>query len=224
MKLARKAEFFLALLLLAAPLIHGQDLSRYRKFALGTSLAAISKQIGQDWHQTKMINPSPALIEELDYWPAETSYHTVRVDPVSQIVFSFCNGELFKMVVTYDDHATEGLTEEDMVHAISARYGTGIRVYPEINLTANDGYMLRDSLIARWDDPQNSVSLFRSRELYSYSLTVLSKRLNAQAECAISETETLDKENAPQKEIDRKRKEIEDLEVARLANQKTFRP
>ena len=39
--------------------------------------------------------------------------------------------------MTYDGKAIEGLTEEDMVKAISARYGTGMRLYPEINFPTN---------------------------------------------------------------------------------------
>jgi len=49
-----------------------------------------------------------------------TSYQS---DTVEQILFSFYNGELYLMSVTYDQTATKGLTEEDMVKSISAKYG-----------------------------------------------------------------------------------------------------
>jgi hypothetical protein len=128
------------------------------------------------------------------------------------------------MVVTYDNHAIEGLTEDDMVRAISGRYGTGTRLYPEINLPTHEVYQPRDTVIARWDDPQNSVSLIRSGIRESFELVVLSKRLDAEARASSIESLRLDQEEAPQKEIDRKKKEVDDLEVARQANQKTFRP
>ena len=130
MKIIRKAAISLALVLLTTPLISAQELSRYRKFALGTSLAALSKQIGQDPHQATLIHQSPAVIKELQYWPVETSYSAVPAEPVSQISFSFYNGELYRIAVTYDQNAIEGMTEDDMVRAVSARYGTWTRLYP----------------------------------------------------------------------------------------------
>jgi hypothetical protein len=224
MKTTRTLVISLAMALLSAPLLSGQDLSRYRKFSLGTSLAAVSKQVGQDSRQATLIHERPAVIQTLTDWPLDTSGGAVGVNPVSQIVFTFCNGELFKMVVTYDNHAIEGLTEDDMVRAISGRYGTGTRLYPEINLPTHEVYEPRDTVIARWDDPQNSVSLIRSGIRESFELVVLSKRLDAEARASSIESVRLDQEEAPQKEIDRKKKEVDDLEVARQANQKTFRP
>ncbi|MGC2555446.1 MAG: hypothetical protein WA416_11445, partial [Candidatus Sulfotelmatobacter sp.] len=77
MKMIRKVAISLALVWLTTPLISAQNLASYRKFALGTSLAALSKQIGQDPHQATLIHQSPAVIQELKYWPVETSYSAV---------------------------------------------------------------------------------------------------------------------------------------------------
>jgi hypothetical protein len=224
MKTMQNIVIALAVILASVPVISGQDLSKYRTFSLGTSLAALSKQVGQDSQRAKLIHQNPAVIQELTHWPLDTSRPSVGVDPVSQIVFSFCNGELYRMVVTFDDRATEGLTEDDMAQAISARYGTGVRIYPETSLPTNDAYASPDKVIARWDDSQNSVSLFRSSRLNSYGLALFSKRLDAQAESAIAESVRLDTQEAPQKEIERKKKEVDDLEVARQKNRKTFHP
>ncbi|MGA7636401.1 MAG: hypothetical protein WCB00_05695 [Candidatus Acidiferrales bacterium] len=224
MKMIRKAAISLALVLLTTPLISAQDLSRYRKFALGTSLTALSKQIGQDPHQATLIHQSPAVIQELKYWPVETSYSAVPAEPVSQISFSFYNGELYRIAVTYDQNAIEGMTEDDMVRAVSARYGTGTRLYPEIDLPTHDPYMSPEKIVARWEDPQSSVVLFRANSSDSFGLVVFSKRLDAEAEAAIAESVKLDEEQAPQKEIDRQQKVADDLDIARLKNMKTFRP
>ena len=45
-------------------------------------------------------------------------------EPAKQVVFSFYDGELFRIVVNYDRYETEGLTADDLVDAISATYGT----------------------------------------------------------------------------------------------------
>ena len=79
-------------------------------------------------------------------------------------------------------------------------------------------------IIARWGDSENAVNLLRSGDLTSYRLAVFSKRLNAQADAAIAESVRLDKQEAPQKEVDRQKKQADDLEATRQKNQKTFRP
>jgi len=58
----------------------------------------------------------------------------------------------------------------------------------------------------------------------AFLLAVFSKRLDAQAKAAISESEKLEKQEALQVEIVRPKKEADELEVARQINQKTFRP
>src|ERR1700752_4492016 len=124
MKMMRKSWIFLVFFLLPPPAISGQNLSTYRKFSLGASLASISKQIGQEPGQANLIHQRPGVIQQLTYWPIPTSSYAPRTESVSQIIFSFYDGELYKIAVTYDTDATQGLTDDDMVRAISARYGT----------------------------------------------------------------------------------------------------
>jgi len=223
MKMILKSAVILALVLLSTPILSGQDLSKYRNFSLGTSLTAVSKQIGEASQQANLIHQSPAVIQELTYWPLDSSNSPATVEPVSQILFSFYNGELYRIVVTYEKSAIEGLTEDDMVRAISVRFGTGTRLYPEIGFQSNDAYASPQKVIARWADTQNSVDLLGS-SMNSFQLAVYSKRANAQAEAAIAESVKLEKQQAPQKEIDRQKKEADDLEAARLKNQRSFRP
>ena len=224
MKVMRKSWISLVLVLFSTPVISGQDLSTYRKFSLGTSLVALSKQVGQDSHQANLIHQNPAVIQQLTYWPLPTSSYSVQAESVSQILFSFYNGELYRIAVTYDRDATEGLTDEDMVQAISARYGAATRLYPEIGLPTNHEYAPTEKVIAHWGDSGNSVNLFRSSSLNSFELAVFSKRLDGKAEAAIAESLNLEKQEAPQKEIDRQKREVDNLEVARQKNKKTFRP
>ena len=66
-------------------------------------------------------------MQELE-WPIWLSGgSSPQTDPVKTILFSFYNGELFRIVVNYDRDETEGLTSEDMIEAISAKYGTATR-------------------------------------------------------------------------------------------------
>jgi hypothetical protein len=180
------------MILLSAHLVLGQDLSKYRTFSLGTSLADLSKQLGPNSYETTLIHQRPAVIQETTFRLLGFSTSGEKVDPVSEIVFSSYNGKLYRMVVIYDQHATEGLTAEDMVQAVSALYGTATRPATEINFSTKHSYESREKVIARWEDSQNSVNLFRSGILGSFGLVVLSKRVNAEAEAAITESVRLD--------------------------------
>jgi hypothetical protein len=224
MNIIRKSIISLGLVLLATPVISGQDLSRYRNFVLGTSLSAISKQVGKDEDQATLIAQSPALIQQMTYWQVNSSDNSGGMEPISHITLGFYNGTLYRIVVVYDEKAVEGLTEEDMVKAISARYGNGVRLYPEIDFPNHDVYSSTEKVIAQWDDAENSVTFFHSSGLESFGLAVFSKRVNAQAEAAIVESAKLAKEQAPQKEIARQIKEVDDLDIARQKNIKSFRP
>jgi hypothetical protein len=79
-------------------------------------------------------------------------------------------------------------------------------------------------VIARWEDSQNSVNLLASSKENSFRLAVFSKRLDAQAKAAIIESERLEKQKAPQVDIERRKKETDELEVARQINLEIFRP
>ena len=46
------------------------------------------------------------------------------------ILFSFYHDGLYKISVTYDRTSTRGLTAEDMVKSISAKYGPARRLFP----------------------------------------------------------------------------------------------
>jgi hypothetical protein len=220
----RKSAIFLVLVLLATPVISGQDLSKYRKFALGTSVTALSKQIGQESRQANLIHASPVLIQELTYWPLQASYSANLTEPASQILFSFYNGALYRIVVTYDQNATAGLTNEDMVQALSARYGAPTRFNPEIDFPAHDAYMPAEKVVARWEDSENSVNLVHSSSLNTFGLAVFSKGLDTQVNAALVAAAKSDQEQAPQREIDRQKKEADDLDAVRQKNKKAFHP
>jgi len=224
MKTLRSSILFLAVLLLTVPLLRAQDLSRYRHFTLGMSLSKLLQRTDQKMSDVKTVHGRPALIQELTWWPPNVPGTSVRSDSVEQILFSFYNGELYKISVTYDRPSTEGLTEADMVKSISAKYGPATIVAPEVDLTTNDRYSSKQKAVASWEDAQYSFSLCHSAFNDVLGLVALSKRANAQAELAIAEAGTLDEQEGPKREAERQKKQMDDLEVARQKNQKGFRP
>src|SRR2546428_8100800 len=186
--------------------IEAQDLSRYREFRLGTSLSAVAKQADVEPSEARVIHERPAVIQELEWRPRGSS--SPQADAVSEVLFSFYNGKLFRMVVNYDRHKTEGLTDEDMIEAISAKYGTATRPEAKIILFSSfQVYNDSEKVIARWEDSQYSFNLFRSSYQPTFGILVLAKRLDALAGAAIVEAIRLDEQEAPEREIERQKKQ-----------------
>ena len=152
MKIIRRVGVSLVMILLSAAMIPGQDLSKYRHFSLGMSLPELSNQVDLRPLQAKLIQKHPAVIQELTRWPSKSSDDSLQADSVWHIFFSFYNGELFRILVTYDLDATRGLTVEDMVQAMSTKYGTATRPDVEISFPTNELYRSTEQVLARWED------------------------------------------------------------------------
>src|SRR5246127_2319465 len=218
MKMMRSVGISFVMILLSAPLIRGQDLSKYRDFPFGMSVADLSRQVDLKPLQTKLIHKRPSVIQELTWWPRESSGSSLQADSVWQVFFTFYNGELYRILVTYDRHATKGLTAEDMVQAVSVQYGTATRPDARISFPTNELYRATEKVIARWEDSQYSINLFRSSFLNSFGLVMFSKRLDGEAEAAIAEAVELERQKAPQTDVARMKKEADNLELARQKN------
>ncbi len=211
-------------LLLAPPLLRSQDLSKYRHFTLGMSLAKVLERTEQKVADVRTIHSHPAQIQELAWWPPALPGISSQSDSVEQILFSFYNSELYRISVTYDRASTEGLTAEDMMMSISAKYGPAASVVPETNAAKDDVYPLRQKLLATWADDHYSLNLVRSSFTDRLGLTMYSKRVTAEAEMATADAVKLEEQEGPQKEAERQKRKTDDLETERQKNRKTFRP
>jgi len=224
MKTLRNTMICLAAILLSIPLAQGQDLSKYRDFSLGMHLADVAKRIDEAPAEAKMVQQDPALIQELTWWPTQSYLASARVDPVEEAVFSFYDGALYKIAVSYDSTATQGLTAGDMTKALSAEYGVAIRPVAKPASTDNASYSNAPETIAFWQDAQYYVTLVRSPVSDDFHLLISSKQMSSQADAAIAAAATQAVKDAPQIEIARAKQEAADLETTRQANLKAFRP
>ena len=120
MKAIRVSILCLIVSVVAAPLLRAQDLSKYRHFSLGMSLTRLLERTDEKIIDVKVLHSRPAIIQQLEWWPPNLPGTSFQSDTVRQILFSFYNGELYKISVTYDQTSTEGLTADDMVKSISA--------------------------------------------------------------------------------------------------------
>jgi hypothetical protein len=182
--------------------------------------------------ELKQIHQRPALIQELTWRPR----YGIRRSPVSdtgsveQMVFDFYDGRLFRVTVHYDRKQTEGLTDADMIEAISMIYSTPaegvIQTARQFAATSNDDLGMR---IAEWGNESSSVALHR-RSTYAigFTLVVTAEPVAALARTAAAQAAVLDAREAPQREAARQKKEADDRraaeEKARSINKPIFRP
>jgi hypothetical protein len=141
-----------------------QDLARYRGFELGSEVAAVSAVTGVAVSEVKIVHHRPALIQELTWRPRYGAPRPAALDTesVEKMVFGFYDDQLFRVTVDYDRERTEGLTEADMIEAVSATYGS--RVTPAISRSRAAPSKNEDDLgapIARWESVDHSVMLYR---------------------------------------------------------------
>src|SRR4029453_15093219 len=125
---ARSLAIAITWVVLSTPLICAQDLSQYRKLQFGMNLLSAAQQTGMKPSEARTIHQRPALIQELEWRPQHfLGDPSLKTDPVRDLLPSFYSDELFRIVVTYDRYRTEGLTDEDMIEALSANYGPATR-------------------------------------------------------------------------------------------------
>ena len=224
MKILCRGALPVIMVLVSATVIHSQDLSKYRDFSFGSTVANVSRQVDQRPNEALAIHQRPALIQELAWYPPMAFESSRPAEPVGKVIFSFYNGGLYRMLVIYDSAAIKGLTDEDMIRIVSAKYGVATRPTARVDFPMNPSYDATRKVIARWEDSEYSLNLIRSSGSDTFALLMFDKGLDAQAAVSISESVELERQEAPQKEVERARKEADDLEVDRQKNIKALRP
>jgi len=224
MKALRNLVICLGMLMIMPARTFAQDAFKYRAFAMGMSLTNVLKLTDQKLPDVKLIHEQPVLIQELAWWPANMRHSNSPADSVEQIIFSFYSGELYKINVEYDRDAIKGLTTQDMVQSLSAKYGKPVQLTAELGLQAGDQPTADQKSIAIWEDSASTINLRRSSYSEGFTLVAYSRARNAQAEAASAEAVTLEAQQRPQKEADQLKKDGDDLEIERQKNIKSFQP
>jgi hypothetical protein len=215
---------------LSGQLVYSQSAHQYREFQLGADLASVSALSGVAVSEATVVHQRPAVMQDLQWRrPYAMSDATAgSLDPVQQIVFSFYNDQLFRLVIDYDRDRTEGMTDADMIEAISSAYGSPSKAPQRSRMAGSQLAEESGTRVARWGDADYSVVLSRSSYASGFRMIVTSVRLEALARTAEAQALRLDARDAPRREIARQKKEADDTraarEKARLANKAGFRP
>lgn len=203
----------------------GADLSSYRGFKFGSTVAVAAKSGGLNPTDVKLIHQRPALVQEME-WQAHSRTADGKPDSVREGVLSFLNGQLYRIVITYDRYQVEGMTADDMIEGISRTYGAATR--PNVEIPYVSIYGKTASVIARWEDPSYAYDLVRTGDKASFALVLYSKNLDSLAQVAIVEGLRIDELSAPQRAKDEAQRRLEEdragLEKARTANKPNFKP
>jgi hypothetical protein len=220
-------------LAVSASLIQGQDLSRYREFEFGMTLAAVAQQARLTPTAARLVHQRPQLIQELDWHPQQQQRAgAAESEAVDRVRFTFFDGRLYQITVGYDRSRVEGLTAEDFVQAISASYGPVILVSTQLGGTApprgKDLILGGDQTVAaQWADLQFSVTLLRTTYPSAFELQLLARQPDLLARAATLAATRLDVLEAPQLDIDRRQKQADEerakAEKARGVNKPLFR-
>jgi hypothetical protein len=229
MRLARHVAICIAWVAIAVTPVsaQSQDLSRYRQFRLGMTLEAVTHEVGPT-PEVRVIHRRPALIQELAWHPPRPLAKLPDDEAVREVLFTFYEGELCRMLIDYDRWRTEGLTTDDILVALAPQYGPATRPRMAIMASISKGSHLGDEILANWEDARFAHTLFRPTYLSSFGLVMTERRLDGLARRAIKDALRLDLHEAPERERDRARAQNEEARVkevkARQTNKRTFRP
>ena len=135
---------------LSAHLLHAQEGMRYREFQLGSDVASVGKLIGTAASDVKLIHQRPVVMQDLEWRPRYFSRGALaQTDPVELIVFRFYDDQLFRVVVDYDRERTKGMTEADMIAAMTAEDGPASRRYRQHRIVSRRSTTARPMRLSR---------------------------------------------------------------------------
>lgn len=220
-----------AVLVGVSQLASAQDLSRYREVAFGSSVSSVVAITGSSVAAVKVIHQRPALIQELAWRPQYSVGRPVgRSEAAREVTFRFYDDGLFSIIVVYDARLVEGLTNADIIAAVSAVYGpatlTAAASQPPVPAPA--GSINGTTAIARWQSTDYEFTLMREVYPETFRLLGVSKQLGTAARAAEIEATRLDQQEAPRRLAEQAAADAERKRAAedktRATNKGEFRP
>ena len=217
-----------AYIVLAVSTASSAELSRYREFELGASVATVTA-VTQNATRVKTVHSRPALLQQLEWRPR---YMAGASQPdrnsIGEVVFSFVDDQLFEMSIAYAQDRTSGLTNEDMVGSLTAVYGAPSSPSPRTRTTARAVPLDTPVIIAEWRQGDTTVVLQRREYSEAFFLVITSLPLDTIARTAQATAVAMDQREAPAREAALLKKQADDskaaTETTRAANKKVFRP
>lgn len=217
-----------ACIVLAVSTVSSAELSRYREFELGASVATVTA-VTQNAARVMILHSRPALLQQLEWRPRYMAgAPQADRDSIGEVVFSFVDDQLFKMSIAYAQDRTSGLTDEDMVGSLTAVYGAPSSPSPRTRTTSSAVALDAPVVIAEWRHAETTVVLQRREYSESFFLVITSLPLDTIARKAQATAVAMDQREAPAREAALLKKRADDEKVAaertRSTNKKVFQP
>lgn len=206
-----------------------QDLSRYREVTFGSSVSTVVAITNTKADDVKVIHQRPALIQELAWRPQYAIDRPVgRSEAAREVTYRFLDDKLFSIIVVYDARLVEGLTNADIIDAVSAVYGPATLTLPQVPAAAPSRSINRSTAIARWQGTDYEFNLMREEYPATFKLIGVSRLLVVAARAAEIEAMRLDLQEAPRRLAEQaaagaERKKAAD-DKTRTTNKGEFRP
>ena len=228
---ARSVVVSCAFFLCVPDVTSAQDLSRYRDIAFGSSVSSVLALTGASSSAVKVVHQRPALIQELTWRPQYAANRSAeRPEAAREVIFRFHDDDLFSIIVVYDVRLVEGLTNADLIDAVSAVYGPATQTAAATTgpVEVPPGMINASTALARWQGPDHVFTLMREVYPATFRLIGVSRSLEAVARAAELEATRLDKEEAPRREAEKAAAETDRRRAAeektRTTNKGEFRP
>jgi len=208
-----------------------QDLSQYRDVPFGSTVASVAAMTHTSPDAVKVVHQRPSLIQELRWRPQYALGRPAgRIDPAQEITFRFFDDQLFAITVVYEARLVDGLTNADIIEAVSAVYGTATLTGAASRgpVQPPPGAINGSTAIASWQSADYQFTLMREVYPATFRLIGVSKALEPLARTAETEAARLDTQDAPRREAERALAEADRRAAAedktRATNKSEFRP
>ena len=212
---------------MSASLLGAQGRPHYRAYQMGDDVLTISRQLGVPSPAGTLMPPALGAVEELRWRPQYVRRGVApSSDPVARLVFSFFENQLFRIVIDYASARTEGMTEADVVAAVSKVYGAPARRTHPPSPVGLRPQRPADSVVAQWTDGGHQVALLAAQDQIAFRLIVSSAPLEAFARAAGAHEAPADLDDRGSVDAARPNEDIESTahEKTRRANIASFIP
>ena len=199
--------------------------SHYRGITLGDSVQVVVDQLKVPITEVKVVHERPTLVQQLTWRPHRfISGTSIEPDSLAEMVLTFHLGQLARISVAYDRERTEGMTNADLLEAMSSTYGTSLLLpTPQPPLASTD-----PEVFGSWKDDATLVVLWRERYPRRVGLTITSIAADLAMQEAIESGVRLDATEAPARDLARRTAEATALrtrdEKVRRDNKAAFKP
>lgn len=201
--------------------------SHYRGVSLGDPVQLVVDRLGANLADVATVHLRPALIQRLTYRPRRfVSGLTLEPDALAEMVLTFHVGRLARIAVSYDRDRTAGLTDADLLTALSATYGTSMLT--STPPPAMPSAAVEAEPIGRWGDTDTLVVLRREAYSSRVGLTITAIESDRAMQAAVADSLRLDAREAPARDAARRDEAAKAAsaraDTIRQANKATFTP